>query len=760
MTENILVIIIVYSDSDYKNSSYSSKKIISLITNLEDNMLLPIDQLEKAAVRAPKIKNGKNISALSRDLKTETAFTLSDKGVILNPQENLEKRKEMLHTLSVEPTDFAFERAIGNNDAVYSNFADLIENAKRKVGKIIVKNGNKNTAFATGFMVSDKLLLTNWHVFNSKEDVKNSEVVFFYEYNLEGDPMPTVRFNLDADTFFHSSKDLDYCLVAVKPTDITGKHQLNEIGYIFLDPTIGKLGNENEEKLNIIHHPEGDYKQLSIRENLFVKITDISIWYQTDTAQGSSGSPVFNDQWQVVALHHMGIALKNEQGQYIDKNGNPIPVNDNKIDGSKVVWIANEGIRISVLLKDIFSKFPDDRIIAGLKVKFPLKFKNGESSGILNESSTTNDGNKMESIKHNNNIEISFPSSLMNESGSVTITINTNKLPKQQGLPDNAKQPAERLSMDEILLAEENKRLEDSTDYSLCKGYQANFLGSGNKSVSIPQPAEKIKKFIAKTIGSTGIILKYYNYSVIFHSVRMMPIISCVNVAGDPGERTDRQKRKDNWLRDSRLSFDTQLNDSWYRGSGFDRGHMSRREDADWGATADDAFRNANLTCMYTNACPQVPKINRSDSGKNLGLWGKLEQLVLEKGVEKEVGKTSKMSVFNGPIFQDDDPVFKGIQIPMDFYKIVIWLTDTNDLKATAFRLSQTKLVSNIDFEEIDIDQNTEFKPYHVSIKQLAKDTNIDFSAIEPIDTFEGKENEFKEITEETVKKHIDKHNK
>ncbi len=338
-------------------------------------MFLPIDQLEKAAVRAPKIKNGKNISTLSRDLKTEAASALSGKGVILTPQENIEKRKEMLDAISVEPTDFAFERAIGTNDAVYSNFADLIENAKRKVGKIIVKDGNKNIAFATGFMVSDKLLLTNWHVLNSKEDVKNSEVEFFYEYDLEGDPMPTIRFNFDADTFFYSSKELDYCLVAVKPMDITGKHQLNEIGYIYLDPSIGKLGNENEEKLNIIHHPEGDFKQLSIRENLFVKITDISIWYQTDTAQGSSGSPVFNDQWQVVALHHMGVALKNDQGQYIDKNGNPIPIIENKIDGSKVVWIANEGIRTSVLLKDIISKFPDDEIVAGLKVKFPLNLR-------------------------------------------------------------------------------------------------------------------------------------------------------------------------------------------------------------------------------------------------------------------------------------------------------------------------------------------------------------------------------------------------
>jgi hypothetical protein len=39
-------------------------------------------------------------------------------------------------------------------------------------------------------------------------------------------------------------------------------------------------------------------------------------------------------------------------------------------------------------------------------------------------------------------------------------------------------------------------------------------------------------------------------------------------------------------------------------------------------------------------------------------------------------------------------------------------------------------------------------------------DTNIDFSAIENVDTFEGDTNERKEITEESVKAHIDYHNK
>lgn len=721
-------------------------------------MFLSIDQLEKSASRAPDKLDAARVGRQNKPTSDLESALVSDN--ILSPGENLAKRREMLAAVSVEPLDFAFERAIGKNDAVYSNFADLIEDAKRKVGKIAVKQGSKIVAFATGFMVSPRLLLTNWHVFNSKADAATSEVTFFYEYDINGDAMQGVCYKLDADNFFYSSKELDYCMVAVSPKDITGMHGLEDIGYLYLDPAMGKLGEEGQELLNIIHHPDGDYKQLSIRQNEFVKITDSTIWYKTDTAPGSSGGPVYNDQWQVVALHHMGVAQKNSQGQYTDRDGNPIPETNGKVDGSKVVWIANEGIRISVLLADILGKFPDNALVQDLKVPVKERKKDivlqtqelaGATAGTT-ISKTPNTKN-MDSNKTDNEVRISFPASLLAASGTINVNISNVAAGAAAGQAQKAvaavKAP-EDMELDE----DEVKKLETTTDYSQCKGYQATFLGNGSKSIPIPMPKSNIMKFIAKLQGSNGIVLKYYNYSSIFHSVRMAPIISCVNISGDPADRKDNAKRKDNWLRDNRISMDIQLGDEYYSKSGFDRGHMSRREDAKWGDTAEDAERNANLTCMYTNACPQVPTINRPE---NPGLWGKLEQVVLEKGIEKEVGRTSMASVFNGPIFQDSDPVFKGIQVPMDFYKIVIWVTDAGGLKATAFRLTQVKLVSDIDFEEIDIDKNTQFKPFQVSIQSLQDATSIDFSAILPLDTFEAGG---QELTEESVSAHIAKHNK
>lgn len=698
-------------------------------------MIVPIDQLDDSSKRY-EIWQGKTVREEAAVLSEESLIAAVDKSIdekvvknnILGTEENMLKRKKMLQTQAPEPAEFAFERAIGKNDSVYSNFVELIEEAKRKVGRIVVKQGSKIVGYATGFMVSEKLLLTNWHVFKSEDEVAESEVQFFYELDTRGNPGQPVSFKLSSEDFFYSFKELDYCFVAVNTTDVTGSVSLSAIGYIYLDPALGKLGNEREESLNIIHHPDGDFKQLSIRENLFTKIMPTTIWYESDTAQGSSGSPVFNDQWQVVGLHHMGVPRRNDAGDYLDKNGNIIPKNGNNIDVSRIHWIANEGIRISVILKDIFSKYPDAPILNGLKQ--PASPGAHENKPLSNKTDNQEKNTKMET-NNTSQVQISFPASLVEANGNVNINISNKAGEGTASLLRSATKTAPT-SQEEFL--EEAKKIEqeNNLDFSSCKGYLPKFLGI---DIPMPQPTKPIQKFIAKLKGTDSNILKYYHYSVIFHSVRMMPVISAINVDGDQGKRLDRTKRgTDVWLRDNRLDYDIQLDDKYYRGSGFDRGHMSRREDANWGTTAEDARLFADLTCMYTNACPQINTLNQSKRG---GLWGKLETVVLETGAIQERGKTAKISVFNGPIFNDEkDPVFKGIQVPMEFYKIILWFNDKKELKATAFRLSQTELVDDIDFEAIDIDANIEFKEYQCSIKSLERDTRLDFSHILKFDTY------------------------
>ena len=51
----------------------------------------------------------------------------------------------------------------------------------------------------------------------------------------------------------------------------------------------------------------------------------------------------------MVALHHQGIAKTNADGQLVDREGNVLI----KFDKNLVVWIANEGIRTSRIVKAI-----------------------------------------------------------------------------------------------------------------------------------------------------------------------------------------------------------------------------------------------------------------------------------------------------------------------------------------------------------------------------------------------------------------------
>jgi endonuclease G, mitochondrial len=703
-------------------------------------MLISIDLLDESekkynAIKSVKSKDTYKVLASKSFIGDESSLT---KGNLLGDEENMKMRKSLLKTSSLEPEEFAFERAIGKNDSVYSNFVELIHHAKSKVGRIVIKKGIKQKGFATGFMVSENLLLTNWHVFKTIEDVADSEVQFNYEYNTEGNAKVPISFKLKSAVFYHSNKDLDYCFVAVDNMDIDGRQSLRNIGYLFLDPVKGKLGNEDEEKLNIIHHPDGDLKQLSIRENKFKKITPNSIWYETDTAPGSSGSPVFNDQWQVVALHHMGIGKKNSKGQYIDKMNQAIPLIDGNIDASKIIWEANEGIRISVILNDIFTRFKNNNLIKGLKNP-PVSIDIQEKINVPTLNPVGLDQNKiktrLDQANNDDNIMFSFPSSLLEKTGNFNFSIN-------QGTNDgNDKPPVfhpfEIPQNSEELDAEEIKKIEVSIDFSECNGYQSKFLGSKH-TIPLPQPQAAIKKHLAKADSGNSTELKYFNYSVLYHASRKLPLISAVNVDGDDAVRLDHTKRKDNWLRDNRLDFDIQLDDKYYTNSGFDRGHMSRREDANWGSSADEAKRNADLTCMFTNACPQVPQLNQSS---RKGLWGRLEKIILETGAKAEIGKTAKITVFNGPILKNDDPFFRNIQIPVEFFKIVLWLTDKDTLKATAFKLSQINQLNITEEEQLDVDQNIEFKEFQCSIASLQKITKIDFSKIIPFDTFKGKSN-------------------
>ena len=109
-------------------------------------------------------------------------------------------------------------------------------------------------------------------------------------------------------------------------------------------------------RLNIIQHPGGRVKEVALRSNFCVgTIAETSrLHYLSDTEGGSSGSPVMDDDWQVVALHR---AWEHYAHYY---KGQPIRFANLGLQyaapskfAEKVVATINEGVLIHSILHDL-----------------------------------------------------------------------------------------------------------------------------------------------------------------------------------------------------------------------------------------------------------------------------------------------------------------------------------------------------------------------------------------------------------------------
>ena len=240
------------------------------------------------------------------------------------------------------------ERVIGGNDLMEASFLEAGYLASRSVGRVEVRSGSGRVeGYGTGFMISPRLLMTNNHVLENVEAATGSRIEFNYQAAPDGTLLAPVAFPLDPAAFFMTDEVLDYTVVAVAVAN-GNLRKLNEFGWNRLIEAEGKvlLG----ESLNIVQHPSGEPKQLSLRENDLVDRLENFLQYQSDTAQGSSGSPVFNDEWEVVALHHSGVPRKDEAENILTVDGRlwEPAMGDGQID-----WIANEGVRVSRVLRHL-----------------------------------------------------------------------------------------------------------------------------------------------------------------------------------------------------------------------------------------------------------------------------------------------------------------------------------------------------------------------------------------------------------------------
>ncbi len=232
------------------------------------------------------------------------------------------------------------------------------------------------------------------------------------------------------------------------------------------------------------------------------------------------------------------------------------------------------------------------------------------------------------------------------------------------------------------------------TDFSLYRGYSDKFIGTGKK-VSLPKLPAALQKDLAPVKGKKEKLADYINYSVALSVRRRLPYFTASNIDGKLFRKI---KRKDNWRIDERIDPGHQWGKELYTAakSDFDKGHMTKREDVQWGATDADAITAADSTFYFTNAVPQHAKLNQK-------IWRLLEDYILHKET-KESGL--KICVFTGPVLSNKDPRFvtpvKGerIQIPTLFWKVVIFPRSDGKLYRAGFMMSQESLLRENDIVE------------------------------------------------------------
>jgi endonuclease G, mitochondrial len=255
-------------------------------------------------------------------------------------------RKDLLKS---KHENISLERVIEGSDIMPINYLGIGIRKSDSVCRIEVKDRTGRTLeYGTGFMVTPSLLITNNHVLENSDLCKKSLAQFHYQDDENFVPKQIINFSLDPDKFFYTNPDLDFTVVSVKPKSIDGSTPLSNFGYIQLIAQTGKI--MRGEYVSLIQHPNGEKKSIAIRENRLVDILPDFLHYVTDTQPGSSGCPVFNDQWDVVALHHSGVPDIDENGNYLSIDGT---IWNEGMDEDKISWVANEGVRISKIIEDL-----------------------------------------------------------------------------------------------------------------------------------------------------------------------------------------------------------------------------------------------------------------------------------------------------------------------------------------------------------------------------------------------------------------------
>ncbi|MDJ0534110.1 MAG: trypsin-like peptidase domain-containing protein [Xenococcaceae cyanobacterium MO_207.B15] len=183
----------------------------------------------------------------------------------------------------------------------------------------------------TGFLIGADVAITNYHVVESviTEKIAPEDIILRFDYKQLRDGITVnsgkeyelllgdwlIDYSLyppDEEKREPKENELDYAILRIdgEPgNQLVGERGSPERGWIKLPKT--NYDFVADTPLFIVQHPQGTPLKLAFDTESIIGLNSNKtvVKYRTNTERGSSGSPCFNIDWELVALHHSGDTL-------------------------------------------------------------------------------------------------------------------------------------------------------------------------------------------------------------------------------------------------------------------------------------------------------------------------------------------------------------------------------------------------------------------------------------------------------------------
>ncbi len=244
-----------------------------------------------------------------------------------------------VHRIRSAETFTRLERVFGSDAFVTTRWLNLLFDRLQAIGSVTTRSGR---GVGTGFMVRGPVLstelgddwyfITNSHVVTDDEAViekappgrqpcRPREVRITFELLFEQEPR---EYGVAEVIWSSPPEECDVSILRLDGDFYEDGVESYPVSFQLPHPS-------TRPRLYIAGHPGGGSLQVSMHDNHLIDFDDLRIQYRTPTNPGSSGSPVFNDEWDLVGVHHAGSA--------------EMP----RLDGSGA-HEANQGVRLTAIL--------------------------------------------------------------------------------------------------------------------------------------------------------------------------------------------------------------------------------------------------------------------------------------------------------------------------------------------------------------------------------------------------------------------------